>query len=107
MKKREENARFTCANCGKEILPLTNGSVRNHCPYCLYSLHVDIYPGDRACGCSGLMAPVSIRYHSKKGWQIVHRCLTCGFERANRTAENTEQSDSMEEILKIIKRSER
>ena len=33
---------FSCANCGKKIHPEGAGSNhRNHCPYCLYSLHVD------------------------------------------------------------------
>ncbi len=28
--------------------------------------------------CGGLMEPIRIEYNSKKGYQIVHRCLTCG-----------------------------
>ena len=39
---------FICAHCGKEVEPLGYTS-RNHCPFCLWSLHVDINPGDRAC----------------------------------------------------------
>ena len=38
---------FNCEHCGKEVLPLSDGSYRNHCPYCLYSKHVDIVLGDR------------------------------------------------------------
>ena len=40
------NNSFTCANCGTLVHPLQNGSVRNHCPACLHSLHVDVMPGD-------------------------------------------------------------
>ena len=36
---------FRCAHCGKEIHPEGAGSQhRNHCPHCLYSLHVDEEP---------------------------------------------------------------
>ena len=36
---------FFCAHCGKWVPPLGYSS-RNHCPFCLWSLHVDINPGD-------------------------------------------------------------
>ena len=36
---------FTCVHCGAEVLPMGKSS-RNHCPFCLWSLHVDILPGD-------------------------------------------------------------
>ena len=51
------NNAFTCVHCGAEVKPLHNGPVRNHCPVCLYSLHVDVQPGDRANDCRGPMAP--------------------------------------------------
>ena len=38
---------FTCINCGKEVSPL-GYTTRDHCPHCLYSIHIDIMPGDRA-----------------------------------------------------------
>ena len=44
---------FVCANCGREVPPLGYSS-RNHCPYCLCSLHVDVNPGDRAADCGGI-----------------------------------------------------
>ena len=34
---------FICENCGRKVEPL-GYSCRNHCPYCLYSKHVDIEP---------------------------------------------------------------
>ena len=40
----KNDAGFTCRVCGKEVLPLGYTS-RNHCPFCLSSLHVDINPG--------------------------------------------------------------
>ncbi|MDR0326494.1 MAG: RNHCP domain-containing protein [Oscillospiraceae bacterium] len=86
MSRKTENTGFICAYCGADVQPLTNGSYRNHCPQCFYSIHIDDYPGDRASDCLGLMVPSGVRYHSKKGWQIVHRCQKCGVEKVNRTA---------------------
>jgi hypothetical protein len=63
------------------------GKHRNHCPYCLYSLHVDgRVPGDRASECLARMAPVGV-FARRNGEQVlVHRCLGCGFERHCRVA---------------------
>ena len=52
---------FTCKVCGREILPEGAGSDhRNHCPYCLSSVHVDNEPGDRASACHGVLEPISV-----------------------------------------------
>ena len=102
MSRKTENTGFTCVHCGELILPLTNGSYRNHCPFCLHSLHVDNQPGDRLNGCLGLMKPVGLKYHSKKGWQIVHRCQKCGIEKVNRTATDTVQPDCGVEFVELI-----
>ena len=37
---------FTCKHCGSQVEKLGYTS-RDHCNKCLYSLHVDIEPGDR------------------------------------------------------------
>jgi hypothetical protein len=63
------------------------GRHRNHCPYCLYSLHVDgRVPGDRASNCRARMAPVGVFARPKGEQVLVHRCLGCGFERHCRVA---------------------
>jgi len=80
------NNAFTCANCGAAVLPLQNGSVRNHCPVCLHSLHVDVLPGDRASECGGVMVPVGVEQSGKKGWVILYRCRQCGLAGRNRAA---------------------
>jgi hypothetical protein len=80
---------------------LTNGSYRNHCYRCLYSIHVDETPGDRRSRCGGPMRPVGV-VRSKKGWQIVHRCLACGAVRRNRVAERTECADAIEPLLLLM-----
>lgn len=103
MSRNEENAGFKCVNCGINVLPLTNGSYRNHCPNCLHSLHVDIKPGDRLNMCKGIMKPMGVKYSSKKGYQIIHKCKKCGKQSINKIAENDDQSDDLDEIIKIMK----
>ena len=76
---------FICAHCNKEVPPLVKTS-RNHCPFCLWSLHVDVMPGDRANSCEGLMEPVSAVTDTKKGIVIIHRCTKCGQIRRNKAA---------------------
>ena len=79
---------FRCRRCGMFVGALPyGGSHRNHCPFCLYSRHVDgKTPGDRASTCGGLMAPIGAFTRPKGEHVIVHRCLSCGFERYNRIA---------------------
>jgi hypothetical protein len=67
--------------------PPSGGRNRNHCPFCLYSRHVDdATPGDRASDCASAMAPVGLFTRPKGEEVIVHRCLGCGFERHCRVA---------------------
>lgn len=53
---------FTCSHCHKEITDSPVGTKqRNHCPYCLWSLHLDEeLPGDRKSDCHGLMQPIGL-----------------------------------------------
>jgi Zn finger protein HypA/HybF involved in hydrogenase expression len=66
---------FTCENCKKEV-PKLNYTARDHCPYCLYSKHVDINPGDRQNTCQGLLKPISIEKH-KNTYKIIYKCEKC------------------------------
>ena len=50
---------FICEVCKKEVKPL-GYTARDHCPYCLSSLHVDINPGDRKNECKGLLKPIGV-----------------------------------------------
>jgi hypothetical protein len=101
MGKRENNG-FTCEHCSREVIPVTNGSYRNHCPFCLYSKHLDILPGDRRCTCNGLMKPVGLHYNANKGYQIVHKCMTCGYRTVNKVAEFTVQPDDMDKLIELV-----
>jgi len=86
LSRKTQNTGFICIHCNVPVAPLTNGSYRNHCPHCLYSVHIDNIPGDRANNCLGQLKPVELHHHSKKGYQIIHRCMKCGAEKINRTA---------------------
>lgn len=93
---------FICAHCKKQIEPLAHGSYRNHCPYCLYSLHVDKDgPGDRASTCLSLMRPDHVDHDGKKGWIIVHICTKCGKTIPNKTTEDDKIIEFMERKSEI------
>ena len=91
--KLDEN--FTCENCGKNVKKL-NYTSRDHCPYCLYSKHVDINPGDRSNNCKGLLEPIEIEKF-KDSYKIVYKCKKCGQIHKNITAID----DDFDMIIKI------
>ena len=78
---------FTCKNCGWLVSPGGAGTDhRNHCPNCLYSLHLDIEPGDREADCGALMEPVAVWVRKNGEWAIIHRCRSCAMMSSNRIA---------------------
>ena len=86
---------FVCKNCHKK----TKGDgYTNHCPFCLYSLHVDINPGDRAADCSSLMKPVWIE-KKKDAYAITHECIVCGHKKKNKIS----PKDDFDEVIKLMK----
>lgn len=87
----EIDEEFICENCGKKV-PKLGYSCRNHCPFCLYSKHVDINPGDRAENCQGLLKPISVEISSKKGYIIISKCQKCGAIRRNISANDDDMS---------------
>ena len=88
---KKEN--FNCSHCG---LNVRGDGYTNHCPGCLWSKHVDIYPGDRAELCGGLMRPKSISTKAG-GYTIAHICEACGAERSCKTS----PGDNFEAILAL------
>ena len=81
------NESFTCKVCGRFVVPNGAGSDhRNHCPYCLTSMHLDIEPGDREADCGGAMEPVAVWVRKNGEWAIIHRCKICGALSSNRIA---------------------
>ncbi len=102
MGKKEENTHFICVVCQHHVKALLHGSYRNHCPFCLSSLHVDdAMPGDRNSSCLGVMKAIGLKYHAKKGWQIVHNCMKCGTEKLNKIAEGDDQSDDWSQVIRL------
>jgi len=101
MGKKEENAHFACAICQQDVVPLQNGSYRNHCPFCLGSIHVDNKPGDRSSSCKGVMIACRLIYSGKKGWQIIHKCQKCGIEKVNRIADGNVQPDDWATLIAL------
>ena len=92
-------AGFKCGHCHVYISaePVLSGvNNRNHCPYCLWSKHLDLYQaGDRLAACKSLMRPVGLALkhtHKKYGSQmagelmLVHLCTECEKLAANRLA---------------------
>lgn len=78
---------FTCKNCGQTVVPEGAGSDhRNHCPYCLTSVHLDEEPGDRASDCHGKMEPIGVWVRKNGEWALIHRCTICGKLDSNRVA---------------------
>ena len=97
-----QNSSFICERCHQHVRALTNGSYRNHCPACLWSKHLDNKPGDRASTCGGLMTPIGVVQHKKKGWQLVHRCTQCGHKQRNKIAQNCLEPDDFDLIIKLM-----
>ncbi len=92
---------FTCAVCGREVLPLGYTS-RNHCPFCLSSLHVDINPGDRANPCRGILRPVRTEPDPRRGYIIIHRCERCGAVVRNKAAHEAKvQPDDTDLLIRL------
>lgn len=90
---------FKCKQCRRFIGALPSGGHhRNHCPFCLFSLHVDDRrTGDRQSICKSRMQPIGSFQRRNGEHVLVHRCLGCGFERFNRIAAD----DDFELVLSL------
>ena len=95
------NEQFICENCWKNIERHPEGSARNHCPFCLYSKHMDKdFPWDRLSKCKWLMKPIGIDYKKNKWYMIKHKCEKCSKEILNKIAPD---DNFLEFIRKINK----
>lgn len=90
-----KDEKFICENCNK-IVEKLNYTARDHCPYCLYSKHVDINPGDRANKCKGLLIPFQIEKF-KNTYKIVYKCSKCNIIHKNIVAID----DDFEKIIEL------
>jgi hypothetical protein len=90
---------FTCGYCRSFVTSmhmLSGVNNRNHCPYCLWSRHLDLYSaGDRLSACKAGMKPVGLtmkkgrnKYASSPRGELmlVHECVDCESVSINRIA---------------------
>jgi len=103
---------FKCLHCGKHVSAIGNIGTRNrnHCPFCLWSKHVDeTKTGDRLSKCGGKMHPVGVTFKKSRDgkWKkakigelmLMHICEKCGKVNLNRIAAD----DDPKEIMKLVK----
>lgn len=93
---KNDNA-FICQNCKAKVEKLGYTS-RDHCNKCLYSLHVDVTPGDRENMCQGLLEPINVIYGKKT--QIEYVCQKCKAHVKNVVAKDDDENM----LLEIIKK---
>ena len=94
-KFHELDETFICEHCHKTV-PKLGYTSRDHCPYCLYSKHVDINPGDRSNQCKGLLKPIGLEKY-KDTYKILYQCIKCNQTHKNIIAKD----DDMNELIKI------
>lgn len=88
---------FKCNNCGYLVNPLKY-TARDHCPSCLYSIHIDINPGDRRNECLGNLIPIGIEKF-KDTYKIIYKCDKCHKTHKNIMA----RDDNMNIIIELSK----
>jgi hypothetical protein len=105
---------FRCAHCHAIVscAHFSSGvNNRNHCPYCLWSCHLDLYvAGDRLSACKAPMKPIGLTM--KKGrnkyqreargeLMLIHECVECKALSINRIAAD----DDSDTIFSIFQES--
>ena len=103
---------FRCAHC-HNLVPSTHivsgVNNRNHCPYCLWSFHLDLFvAGDRLSACKGQMKPIGLtmkkgrnKYRLGSGGELmlIHQCVECGTLSINRIAADDHPDSVMDVFL--------
>lgn len=105
---------FRCAHCHVIVSSahvLSGVNNRNHCPYCLWSCHLDLFTaGDRLSACKGQMKPIGLtmkpgrnkyRLCQSGELMLVHECMDCKALSINRIAAD----DDPETILAVFQDS--
>jgi hypothetical protein len=106
---------FKCRQCNALV---TTASVlsgvrnRNHCPYCLWSRHVDLFEaGDRLSACKSPMEPIGLTVKQRQNkygsgcsgeLMLIHHCQVCDKFSINRIAAD----DISDKLLEIFNSSE-
>jgi len=105
---------FQCVHCHNFVSAahmLSGVNNRNHCPYCLWSCHLDLYvAGDRLSACKGQMKPRGLtlkksrnKYRLESGGELmlIHECVECGTLSINRIAAD----DDPESVMNVFSKS--
>lgn len=105
---------FKCARCRNIVSAahlLSGVNNRNHCPYCLWSCHLDLFSaGDRLSACRGQMKPIGLtmkkgrnkyRRESRGELMLIHKCTECESLSINRIAAD----DNSESIMDVFNES--
>jgi hypothetical protein len=95
----DNNVDFKCQHCGAYVSAaraLAGVANRNHCPYCLWSRHLDLFDaGDRLAACKAPMRPVGLTIKNSRNkyariesgeLMLVHLCTDCERISINRIA---------------------
>jgi hypothetical protein len=105
---------FKCAHChvlvsSAHIIAGVNN--RNHCPYCLWSCHLDLYAaGDRLSACKAPMKPIGLtmkmvrnkyRREARGELMLIHQCTECRTLSINRIAAD----DDSETVMAVFQES--
>ena len=105
---------FRCVHCRNFVSAayiLSGVNNRNHCPYCLWSRHLDLFTaGDRLSACKGQMRPIGLtmkksrnkyRLEARGELMLIHQCAECEDLSINRIAAD----DDPESILMVFQDS--
>lgn len=105
---------FRCAYCHVLVSSahlLSGVNNRNHCPYCLWSCHLDLFAaGDRLCACKASMSPIGLTMKRDRNkyqrelrgeLMLIHECIECKALSINRIAAD----DDLEAILAVFEDS--
>jgi hypothetical protein len=107
---------FHCAHCHALVSSahlLSGVNNRNHCPYCLWSCHLDLFTaGDRLSACKAAMKPIGLTVkRSRNKYQreargelmLIHQCMECQALSINRIAAD----DHSETVMAVFQESQR
>ncbi len=102
---------FRCRQCNMLVTMqsmLSGVKNRNHCPYCLWSRHVDLYEaGDRLSACRSPMEPIGLTVKQRQNkygigntgeLMLIHHCEVCDKFSINRIAAD-DISDKLLEVF--------
>ena len=105
---------FKCAHCHTIVSSahmLSGVNNRNHCPYCLWSCHLDLYAaGDRLSACKAPMKPIGLTMKTGRNkyqrdargeLMLIHQCAECRTLSINRIAAD----DDSETVMAVFQES--